>query len=175
MNIIRSEDFPYTNVTGMVYDSGSFRESLDLALRMVDYTGFRAQTDPAASPRRRGIGISPYVEPNGWGSEGAAQSHWAFASHDAARVTMDSTGHVTVAVGTPSQGQGHETSLAQLAAATLGVPPEMIEVRNDDTDVTPLSIAGTRALSHCRCNRRSSRTGGRGRKGQAGPGWRPSA
>lgn len=144
MNMIRSEDFPYTNVTGMVYDSGSFRESLDEALRMADYTKFRAQADPAP-PRRRGIGISPYVEPNGWGSEGAAQSHWVFASHDAARVTMDSTGHVTVAVGTPSQGQGHETTLAQLAAATLGVPEETIEIRNDDTDATPPSMAGTRA------------------------------
>ena len=143
--MVRSEDFPYTNAVGMVYDSGSFRESLDLALEMADYAGFRAQIHPEAGPRRRGIGISPYVEPNGWGSEGAAQSHWVFASHDAARVTMDSTGHVTVAVGTPSQGQGHETTLAQLAAATIGVPPEMIEVRNDDTDTTPLSIAGTRA------------------------------
>ncbi len=145
MNMIRTADFPYTNVTGMVYDSGSFRESLDEALRMADYAGFRAQADPATTPRRRGIGISPYVEPNGWGSEGAAQSQWVFASHDAARVTMDSTGHVTVAVGTPSQGQGHETTLAQVAAATLGVPPETIEVRNDDTDATPPSMAGTRA------------------------------
>ena len=145
MNMIRSGDFPYTNVTGMVYDSGSFREALDEALRMADYTGFRAQADPVAAHHRRGIGISPYVEPNGWGTEGAAQSHWVFASHDAARVTMDSTGHVTVAVGTPSQGQGHETTLAQLAAATLGVLPETIEVRNDDTDATPPSMAGTRA------------------------------
>ena len=145
MNMIRTADFPYTSVTGMVYDSGSFRESLDEALRMADYAGFRRRADPAAYPRRRGIGLSPYVEPNGWGSEGAAQSHWVFASHDAARVTMDSTGHVTVAVGTPSQGQGHETTLAQLAAATLGLPPETIEVRSDDTDATPPSMAGTRA------------------------------
>ncbi len=145
MNMIPSEILPYRNVTGMVFDSGSFRESLDMALRMADYSGFRARTDQAAHPRRRGIGISPYVEPNGWGSEGAAQSHWVFASHDAARVTMHSTGHVTVAVGTPSQGQGHETTLAQLAADALGVSPDSIEVRNDDTDGTPPSLAGTRA------------------------------
>ena len=145
INMIRSQETPYTNVTGMVYDSGSFRESLDMALDMAGYHSFRRDQESDTFPRRRGIGISPYVEPNGWGSAGAAQSHWVFASHDAARVTMDSTGHVTVAVGTPSQGQGHETTLAQLASATLGIPPETVEIRSDDTDSTPPSIAGTRA------------------------------
>ena len=144
-NMIRSDLMPYTNVTGMVFDSGSFRESLDEALRIVGYSAFRRRADRVGHPRRRGIGISPYVEPNGWGSAGAAQSHWVFASHDAARVTMDSTGHVTVAVGTPSQGQGHETTLSQLAAETLGVSLETVEIRSDDTDATPPSIAGTRA------------------------------
>ena len=145
MNMIRSEETPYTNVTGMVYDSGSFRESMHEALEMACYHSFRQQQESDMYPRRRGIGISPYVEPNGWGSAGAAQSHWVFASHDAARVTMDSTGHVTVSVGTPTQGQGHETTLVQLASAALGIPPETIEVRSDDTDATPPSIAGTRA------------------------------
>ena len=145
LNMIRSEETPYTNVTGMVYDSGSFRESLDTALEMARYRSFRRQQQSATHPRRRGIGISPYVEPNGWGSAGAAQSHWVFASHDAARVTMDSTGHVTVAVGTPSQGQGHETTLTQLASAALGIAPDTVEVRSDDTDATPPSMAGTRA------------------------------
>jgi len=68
-----------------------------------------------------------------------------FASYDSARVTMDPSGHVTVAVGTPSQGQGHETTLAQLAADTLGIPMESVEIHNDDTDATPASVAGTRA------------------------------
>ena len=145
LNMIRSEETPYTNVTGMVFDSGSFRESLDTALEMAGYHSFRRRQESATDPRRRGIGISPYVEPNGWGSAGAAQSHWVFASHDAARVTMDSGGHVTVAVGTPSQGQGHETTLAQLASAALGIAPEAVEVRSDDTDATPPSMAGTRA------------------------------
>ena len=145
LNMIRSEETPYTNVTGMVYDSGSFRESLDTALERVRYHSFRRKPGSDTYPRRRGIGISPYVEPNGWGSAGAAQSHWVFASHDAARVTMDSTGNVTVAVGTPSQGQGHETTLVQLASAALGIAPETIEVRSDDTDATPPSMAGTRA------------------------------
>ena len=145
LNMIRSEETPYTNVTGMVYDSGSFRESLDTALEMARYHSFRRTQESNIYPRRRGIGISPYVEPNGWGSAGAAQSHWVFASHDAARVTMDSTGHVTVAVGTPSQGQGHETTLVQLTSAALGIPPETVEVRSDDTDATPPSMAGTRA------------------------------
>lgn len=145
-NMIRADEFPYANVTGMVYDSGSYQESLDEALRLVDYDKFRAD-QAAARGRGRflGLGISPYVEPNGWGSEGAAQSHWAFASYDAARITMDPSGHVTVAVGAPSQGQGHETTLAQLAADTLGVAVTSVQIQNDDTATTPASMAGTRA------------------------------
>ena len=145
-NMIRTEEFPYTNVTGMVFDSGSFVESLDEALRLADHDRFRSsQVAERAEGRYLGLGISPYVEPSGWGTEGAAQSHWVFASYDSARVTMDPSGRVTVAVGTPTQGQGHETTLAQLAADALGVPFDTVEVRNDDTDVTPSSIAGTRA------------------------------
>ena len=145
-NMIPSDELPYTNVTGMVFDSGSYRESLDEALRLVDYTGFKArQIEAREEGRYLGVGISPYVEPTGWGSEGAAQSHWAFASFDSARVTMDPSGQVTVAVGAPSQGQGHETTLAQLAAETIGLPIESVSVRNDDTAATPASIAGTRA------------------------------
>ena len=146
-NMIPSARLPHTNVTGMVYDSGSFLESMDEALRLADYGGFRSaqQAGTHGVRRRLGIGISPYVEPNGWGSEGAAQSQWVFASYDAATVTMDPSGRVTVSVGTPSQGQGHATTLAQLAAETIGVDIASVTVSNSDTAATPVSVAGTRA------------------------------
>ncbi len=145
-NMIESAAFPFTNVTGMVFDSGTFRESLNEALRLIGYERLRAeQREQPVGRRRLGIGISPYVEPNGWGSEGAAQSHWVFSSYDGGTVTMDPSGKVTVAVGTPSQGQGHATTLAQLAAATIGIDVEDVRVRSDDTATTPISLAGTRA------------------------------
>ena len=145
-NMVPSDAFPYEACNGMVFDSGSFQESLEEALSAIDYDAFRLQQAAERSAGRLiGVGISPYVEPGGWGTKGAAQSHWSFASYDSARVTVDSSGDAVVAVGTPSQGQGHHTVLAQVAAEILGIEPGRIRVRNDDTTATPLSGAGTRA------------------------------
>lgn len=145
-NMVRREEFPYRSCTGMVYDSGSFQESLDLALSLVDYEHFRAKQAAArAAGHYLGIGISPYVEPTGWGSEGAAQARWTFASHDLVTVTIEPTGKVTVAAGVAPHGQGHETSLAQVAADVLSVPLEDVTVVHSDTATTPMSVAGVRA------------------------------
>jgi carbon-monoxide dehydrogenase large subunit len=145
-SLVRRGEFPYPSCTGMVYDSGSFEESLERALDLVDYPAFRhRQTRARADGRHLGIGISPYVEPTGWGSEGARQASWAMASHDAARVTVEPSGEITVAVGTPSQGQGHGTTFAQLAADMLGADPAAVSTIANDTAATPISIAGTRA------------------------------
>ncbi len=145
-NMVAREAFPYTSCTGMVYDSGSFRESLDHALALVGYAQLRAEQPAAiAAGRPIGIGVSPYVEPTGWGSEGAGQSSWSFASHDAVRIDVEPSGEVTVSVGTPSQGQGHATMLAQIVAERLGAPLAHVRVRAGDTHATPISTAGTRA------------------------------
>jgi carbon-monoxide dehydrogenase large subunit len=141
-NMVRPGEFPYESATGMLYDSGSFVESLDRALEAVGYEQFRVTP---RGVRLRGVGISPYVEPTGWGSEGSRQAGWALVSHDTARVTIEPSGDVTVSVGTPSQGQGHATVLAQLVADALGVAPEHVLVRANDTDAVPISLAGTRA------------------------------
>jgi carbon-monoxide dehydrogenase large subunit len=145
-NMVRPEEFPYESCTGMLYDSGSFTESLDLALEAVGYHGFRAeQQDARRSGRLLGIGVSPYVEPTGWGTEGSAQASWVLVSHDAARVTLEPSGEVSVAIGTPSQGQGHQTTIAQLAADVLGVDIADVTLIANDTAATPISIPGTRA------------------------------
>jgi carbon-monoxide dehydrogenase large subunit len=145
-NLVRRDEFPYTSCTGMVYDSGSFEESLERALELVDYPGFRRRQEAGRSEGRHlGIGVSPYVEPTGWGSEGARQASWAMASHDAARVTVEPSGEVTVSIGTPSQGQGHATMFAQLAADVLGADPAAVSTVTGNTAATPISIAGTRA------------------------------
>ncbi|MEI7761394.1 MAG: xanthine dehydrogenase family protein molybdopterin-binding subunit [Thermoleophilia bacterium] len=145
-NIIPPGSFPSTSCTGMEYDSGSFRESLDRALEMADYDGFRIeQSRLRGEGRYVGIGISPYVEPTGWGTEGSRQASWVLTSHDAARVTIEPSGEVVIAVGTPSQGQGHATVLAQVAADVLGADPGDVRVLANDTDAVPLSGPGTRA------------------------------
>ena len=145
-NMVESDEFPYESCTGMLYDSGSFRESLSRALESVGYAAFREEQAAArADGRLLGIGLSPYVEPTGWGTEGSRQASWALVSHDTARVTVEPSGAVSIAVGTPSQGQGHATTLAQLAGDLLGAPPEEVVVRADDTAAIPISLPGTRA------------------------------
>ncbi|MFN8217911.1 MAG: xanthine dehydrogenase family protein molybdopterin-binding subunit [Solirubrobacterales bacterium] len=137
--------FPHRSCTGMVYDSGSYLACLDRALEAVAYERLREEQAEPAGPRRLGVGVTPYVEPTGWGSAGALQSLWSFASHDSVRIEIDSSGGVTAAVGTPAQGQGHETMLAQIVADGLGVALEDVRVLAGDTAATPISTAGTRA------------------------------
>lgn len=145
-NLVGADEFPYESCTGMLYDSGSFGESLERALELAGYEDFRAEQEAARGEGRYlGIGISPYVEPTGWGTEGSRQSSWVLVSHDSARVTVEPSGEVTVAVGTPSQGQGHQTVLAQIVADVLGAPIGDVVVHANDTATVPVSVPGTRA------------------------------
>ena len=131
-------EFPHTTVTGMVYDSGSYRESLERALQLVGYDELRRrQAELRQQGRYLGIGISLYVEPTAWGSEIALQAGFPFPSHDNATVTIDPTGKVRVAVSVHSHGQGHETTLAQVAAEILGVSIDDVIVEHGDTERAP--------------------------------------
>lgn len=145
-NMVGTDDFPYDSATGMHYDSGSYVACLDTAKELTGYEEFRRRQAALRDEGRYvGIGFSPYVEPTGWGSEGAQQSAWSFASHDTVRVEVQPSGHVLVFCGTPSQGQGHATTLAQVVADAVGVTMDGVRVIANDTDATPVSIAGTRA------------------------------
>lgn len=137
-NLIRG--FPHRSATGMHYDSGSYVASLETAAELIAH-----EDEPPGTGVRRGVGLTAYVEPAGWGSDGALQSEWSFASHDGARLQLDPTGGVLAVVGTPSQGQGHATTLAQVVAHELGVRVEDVAVVADDTSAAPVSTAGTRA------------------------------
>lgn len=153
-NLVAADAFPWTSVTGMVYDSGSFEASMRQAASRVGYDAIRraqqdrrgAHTSDAAPPGVLvGVGVSPYVEPCGWGSEGSLQSEWSFASHDVVRVAIAPDASVSVACGTPSQGQGHETTLAQVVSEVLGVPVSTVDISARDSDHNAMSTAGTRA------------------------------
>ncbi len=128
LNFIRPDEFPYdVGVTFQdggptVYDSGDYEPGLDKLLEVVDYAGFEARREAArAEGRRIGLGIACYVEGTGIGPyEGAA-------------INVQVDGTVTVATALSSQGQGHQTILAQIAADELGVPIEQIRVTTGDT------------------------------------------
>jgi carbon-monoxide dehydrogenase large subunit len=134
-NFVPATDFPYTSCTGLTYDSGDYQAGLDLLLAKIDYQNFSSQR-PRLTPAGHllGIGIASFVEPGGVtpripGPDGAVG--------DQATVTVSPSGTVTVAVGTSSHGQGHETAFAQLAAELLGVPYEDVTVVFGDTDTAP--------------------------------------
>ena len=120
---------PYRDGNPLVYDSGDFRAALESALTTADYEAFRK--DQQALRDRgiyRGIGISGYVEGT------------AIGPHEGATVRLDASGHAVVATGACSQGQGHETSFAQLAADALGIPLESVTVVGGDTAAIPFGI-----------------------------------
>ena len=122
-NLIRSEQLPYENPHGMLYDSGEFERILDIALKKSDYANFKQRRrETEALGLKRGVGIAPYIET----SSGAAME-WSGVS-----ILPDT---VKVAVGTQSSGQGHETSFAQVAADWLGVPFNTVCIEQGSTDV----------------------------------------
>jgi carbon-monoxide dehydrogenase large subunit len=146
-NLIRPEEMPFETCNGMRYDSGDY----PLALRMAAGSAEEESARLSASGRlgsesRIGVGFAPYVEPTGWGSEGLRQVGWdSFPSYDAVDVSLQPSGDVTVRVGTCSQGQGSETSLAELVAGVFGISAEDVVVRTSDGTARPVSLGGTRA------------------------------
>lgn len=140
-NMLSSDELPYRSVTGQLYDSGSYLESLELAMKTVDYSAFRAmQARLREQGRYIGLGISSYVEQTAWGSDSSAQAGTPLPSHDNSTVTLDPGGKVTVAVSTSCHGQGHETSYAQIAADGLGVDMADVKVVYGDTSTSPYGL-----------------------------------
>ncbi|WP_459548605.1 xanthine dehydrogenase family protein molybdopterin-binding subunit [Nocardia sp. X0981] len=129
---------PHRSLTGMNYDGGSYAASLDKALSQVDYPNFRIhQAAARAKGRLLGIGISPFIEMTAMGTRSELTSGVNIFSHDRARVTIDLTGKLTVAVGTCSHGQGHHTVFAQVTADAFGIAPADVVIVDGDTGRTP--------------------------------------
>ena len=129
-NFIPPQSFPYKTAVGLNYDSGDYAATMETALREADYENWREEQvrRRQAGEKPVGIGISCYVEICGFGP-------W-----EAGTVTMNQEGQVVVLTGSSPQGQGHETSWAQVASDMLQVPMEDIEVRHSDTAVVPEGI-----------------------------------
>ncbi|MBV8778946.1 MAG: molybdopterin-dependent oxidoreductase, partial [Alphaproteobacteria bacterium] len=121
-NLVPVEMMPYTNPFGMIYDSGEYHDCMARALRLGDWNGFAARRAEAKSRgRARGIGVANYVDT----ATGAPR--------EKAEMVVKPEGIVEVAIGTVSQGQGHETSFAQLVTEFLGVPLDSVELVTGDT------------------------------------------
>ncbi len=138
-NFIKSDEFPFTTATGLVYDSGRYHDTLDAALNAFGYDDARRERARGrAEGRLVGIGMSAFTEYTGMGSTTfVGRGMREVRGYDSARVKVDATGGVTAAVSCPSQGQGHETVFAQLAGGELGLDPASVLVVPVDTDVVP--------------------------------------
>ncbi len=138
-NLITAEEFPYESPTGVVYDPGSYLESLEKCVEVMDASGWEERQEKARGEGKLiGLGFSSFAERSGYGTRVFALRKMAVTpGGDNARLRMDPSGHATVSVGTCGHGQGHQTTLAQIAADQLGISPETITVRQGDTESTP--------------------------------------
>ncbi len=141
-NLLRREDLPYTNPNGMTYDHVSPLETLEQALAIVDYEGFRAEQAAArAAGRYPGIGIATYVEPSTPG--------YGYYATEAATIRIEPSGVVNVYIAGGSTGNSIETTVVQLAADALGARIEDVHTIQGDTAVTGFGAgaAGSRSGS----------------------------
>ena len=131
--------FPHVSPTGLVYDAGTYRECMELALGAADLPAFRArQTAARAEGRYLGIGLSTFCERTGYGSPAfAARGMAVTPGWETVHVAMDPSGFVEARIGASPHGQGLRTTLAQIIADELGVVPERVRVIHGDTDRTP--------------------------------------
>lgn len=138
-NFLDAESFPYSTVTGLVYDSGNYGPLLDKALAVSDYAGLRREQERARREGRYlGVGVAGYVEVSGWGpSTVAGAVGIKHGNYDSALVRANWDGTVTVYTGTSPHGQGHETAWAQIVAGVLGVSVDDIAVIHGDTAEVP--------------------------------------
>ncbi|MFF0011072.1 xanthine dehydrogenase family protein molybdopterin-binding subunit [Streptomyces sp. NPDC005374] len=151
-NWIRHEEFPYTTVAGLTYDSGNYEAATDRALALFDYDKLRAEQadrNQRGDTVRLGIGVSTYTEMCGLAPSRVLRDlRYAAGGWEAASVRMLPTGKVEVVTGTSPHGQGHATSWSQIAADVLGVPFDDVQVVHGDTRAAPqgMDTYGSRSL-----------------------------
>ena len=152
-NYIAKEQFPYTAMTGLVYDSGDHLAAAEKATAIAGYEALRAEQArrrAAGSTKHLGIGISSYFEMCGLApSRVLASLNYGAGGWEAATVRVLPTNKVQVVTGASPHGQGHETSWSMIVAEKLGVAPEDVDVLHSDTAISPLGLDtyGSRSLA----------------------------
>jgi aerobic carbon-monoxide dehydrogenase large subunit len=139
-NLLRPEQFPYESRTGWVYDSGDYERGLRLALELAGYDELRReQAEKRARGELMGIGLSCFTEAVGAGPRRHMDMN-GLGMNDGAALRVHPTGKAQLAISVQTQGQGHETTFAQIIAEELGIPPEDVDVVHGDTDTTPYGL-----------------------------------
>jgi carbon-monoxide dehydrogenase large subunit len=146
-NLLQPEQFPYNSPTGWEYDSGDYPRTLRLALDMAGYDDLRkeqaAQRDAMVAGEvpttLTGIGLSFFTEAVGAGPR-KHMDILGLGMADGAELRVHPTGKAVLRISVQSQGQGHETTFAQIVAEELGISPDDIDVVHGDTDQTPFGL-----------------------------------
>jgi carbon-monoxide dehydrogenase large subunit len=139
-NLIRPEQFPYTTKTGWVYDSGNYEPTLREAMRIAGYDELRReQAEKRERGEMMGIGVAFFTEAVGAGPR-KDMDILGLGMADGCELRVHPTGKAVVRVSCMSQGQGHETTFAQIVAEEIGIPPADIQVVKGDTDQTPFGL-----------------------------------
>jgi carbon-monoxide dehydrogenase large subunit len=139
-NFIKPEQFPYISATGFEYDSGDYEKAMDIALDRLGYEDLRREQEEAREKGKLiGIGLASFTEVVGAG-KGSEYQIAGLRMNDGAELRIHPTGKAVLKLSVRSQGQGHETTFAQIVAEELGLQPEDIEVQEGDTDNTPYGL-----------------------------------
>jgi len=139
-NFIKPEQFPYTSATGWVYDSGDYPRAMNVALKQLGYDALRKDVEARRKKGEvTGIGIASFTEVVGAG-HGADFDILGLRMFDSAELRVHPTGKAMLRMGTKSQGQGHETTFAQIVTEELGIPAADIAVEEGDTDTAPYGL-----------------------------------
>ncbi len=139
-NLLRPEQFPYTTPTGWEYDSGDYPRALRTALDLAGYAELRAeQADRRARGELMGVGLSFFTEGVGAGPR-KHMDILGLGMADGCELRVHPTGKAQLRLSVQTQGQGHETTFAQIVPHELGIPPEDVDVIHGDTDNTPFGL-----------------------------------
>jgi carbon-monoxide dehydrogenase large subunit len=145
-NLIQPEQFPYRTKTGWEYDSGNYPLTLQATLDAAGYKQLRAEQaenraefEATGEGTLMGIGLSFFTEGVGAGPR-KHMDILGFGMADGCELRIHPTGKGVLRIAVQTQGQGHETTFAQIVAHELGIPPEDIEVVHGDTDQTPFGL-----------------------------------
>ncbi len=139
-NFIPEDQFPYQSALGWEYDSGNYAPALRLAMDKLDYEGLRKeQAEKRARGEFMGIGISSFTEVVGAGPSKDFDI-LGIKMFDSCEIRIHPTGKAIARFGTKSQGQGHETTYAQILAEELGIPATHIQIEEGDTDTAPYGL-----------------------------------
>jgi aerobic carbon-monoxide dehydrogenase large subunit len=136
-NFIPADEFPYSQPSGAMLDSGDYQAVMSKLEELVDFEDFeRLRAEAASRGRRLGLGLGQELTPEGCAMPGAVM----ISAYDGATVRIAPSGDVTVLTGVTSPGCGNETAMAQIAAETIGCDIERVRVVQGDTDICPYGL-----------------------------------